>query len=63
MQSRWGDATMGRLHFLNLLLTGPGAIQTATEVTHLFTVPAPRGPGVTKSLEAGRPLPATCRTP
>jgi hypothetical protein len=40
-----------------------GAIKSAIGFAHIFTVGAPRGRGVSKDLEAGRPRPASGNTP
>jgi hypothetical protein len=54
------DLTLGlRLSLVSGMTVWAGAIQIVTELTHLFTVPAPRGRGISKSLEAGRPRPAS----
>jgi hypothetical protein len=43
--------------------TESGAFQSATELTHFFTVRAPRRRGVSNSLETGSPRPASGSTP
>ena len=40
----------------------PSVIHSATDLSHLFTIRAPRGRGVSKSVEAGRPRPASSNT-